>query len=369
LIVILQSKIIMNIYAKQREDTLQIDISGTIGGYNFEQEKMNTSERIKNELSKMGPEGKVEVTINSLGGYVGDGIAIFELLHSMGDRVTTKMVGHCASAATLVAMGGGKRIMSKYALVLIHRSWCYAEGNAIEIQEQMEKLQKIDDEMLAIYADVSGKSKDEISELMDANEGRGKWLSADEAKEYGLIDEIVDGREAKNDLGRRAMALAGYPDMPEGYMVEGEIMLPQLINNDTKMNIKEQYACLSEVLPQAELDKKENLVLDEEAMAKVDAAIAESKAALESEKEAHKSTSDELEKAKAEIENMKAEAEENKGKLEEAEKKAEEAKALYEQALANAKQASVSGEDHGDKALSAWDQYCADHQDIINYRG
>ena len=340
----------MNIKAEVIDDVMRVDIDGTIGGYDYENDKMNTASRIKKELAEMKKRkcGSVEVRINSLGGYVSDGVAIFEALHEISDNVTTTMVGHCASAATIVAMGGKKRCMSKYALMLVHRSWSLAEGNVLEMQEQMQELEAIDAQMVEIYSNVTGQDKKKVCELMDENQGRGKWITAEEALEMGFITDIVDGAAAKNDLLRTAMACAGYPEMPEGYMAEGVVEPKNFINKEQYMKIQEKYARVGAALPEAEIDKKGNATLTAEMLEELEAKMENYGKSLEEAAEG---------KSKAE-----AERDEAKKALAEKEGEVAELKALLEKAEANAARAQVQSQE---EQMSAWDEYVKKNPDVV----
>lgn len=334
----------MNIYAKAEGTRMVVEIDGAIGGYDWESDRMNTAARIKRELKKVeeSEAEEVVVRINSLGGYVSDGIAIFEALNQIRGKVTTEMVGHCASAATIIAMGGESRKMSKYGLMLIHRSWCGAEGNAIELQRQAEELETIDKEMLKIYTDASGKKAEEIESLMDANEGRGKWITAEEALEMGFVTEITDGNQASNDLGRMVMAAAGLPEPPEGYLFEKEI---NLNTNTNTMKLIESYALIGAVVPEAELEKNGCARMDSEALAAVEACMAEMKTKAE--------------EAEAKVAEMEAKLAEAEAKAEQAVKDLEEAKAAFE--AKQTKDEQIPEADRTEKVLDSWEKYCQEH--------
>jgi ATP-dependent protease ClpP protease subunit len=135
---------------------------------------------------------KILVEINSPGGNVADGLTIYDLLKEHKATVTTHVRGMTASAATVIAQAGDVRKISKSALYLIHNSWTYEMGSKERFAKTIETLSTIDTLMASIYAERSGKTKEEMIELMNSNEGEGKWLSADEAKEFNLVDEIAE---------------------------------------------------------------------------------------------------------------------------------------------------------------------------------
>lgn len=136
------------------------------------------------------------VKINSLGGDINDGLAIYDLLRSMGDKVTTECYGMCASAATVIAMAGSVRRMSRYGFFLIHKCWSCTVGNENVLEAELEAQRIVNDRIAQLYADVTGTDKAKIEELMNENNGDGRWITSDEAMEYGFITEEIASEHA-----------------------------------------------------------------------------------------------------------------------------------------------------------------------------
>ena len=91
------------------------------------------------------------------------------------------------------AASEGCRLLAPTSLYLIHNSLCSVEGNAEEIQAEIELLRQTDERIAEIYARHSGRSIEEIAALMSENGGRGRWLSPAEVVNYGLADAVEDG--------------------------------------------------------------------------------------------------------------------------------------------------------------------------------
>ena len=171
-----------------------IDIEGVIGSeqqgdavtsYTSLREKLQQIEQLQSPV--------VVVNIRSVGGDVADALLIYEALCSLDAHITTRCYGYTASAATIIAQAAneGCREIAASALYLIHNCSCVVEGNALDLKEQAELLQKTDERIAAIYAARSDKGADYYAELMAQNNGNGVWLSPEQAVDAGLVDTIV----------------------------------------------------------------------------------------------------------------------------------------------------------------------------------
>ena len=128
------------------------------------------------------------VRINSYGGEVAEGLAIYNLLKSYAGEVTTICDGFACSAASVVFMAGAKRIMPRSSLVRIHNAWTRAIGDADDLRKAADDLEKITQPSVDIYTSVSNLDADEIKSMMDAE----TWIDADEALDYGFATEISE---------------------------------------------------------------------------------------------------------------------------------------------------------------------------------
>lgn len=190
-------------------DTTTIDIEGTIGlseAWQFDnpESRVTTYERFKECVADIANirNSHIVVNIRSTGGDVNDALLIYEALRSTGALVITRCYGYTASAATIVAQAAspGCREMASTALYLVHESLCSTEGNADELQAEVEMLRQTDRRIAEVYATHSKRSVDDILALMAANGGRGKWLSATEAIAEGLVDKVIgEEKIAKED--------------------------------------------------------------------------------------------------------------------------------------------------------------------------
>ena len=139
-----------------------------------------------NQLDE-APNENAEVIINSGGGSVYDASEIYTALRSHGADVQTVVVGLAASAASVIAMAGNTLSMSPTAKMMIHNASTIALGDYREMDKTSELLQTTNKAIASSYRAKSGMAEDELLDLMD----KETWLTAEDAKEYGLIDEIM----------------------------------------------------------------------------------------------------------------------------------------------------------------------------------
>ncbi|MBR7082957.1 MAG: ATP-dependent Clp endopeptidase proteolytic subunit ClpP [Clostridia bacterium] len=143
-------------------------------------------------LEAQDPDKDISLYINSPGGSISAGMAIYDTMNFIKCDVSTICVGMAASmGAFLLAAGAeGKRFALPNSEIMIHQPLGGAQGQASDIKIQAEHILKIRKKLNEMLAKKTGKSYDEIERDTD----RDNWLSADEAKEYGLIDKVIEKR-------------------------------------------------------------------------------------------------------------------------------------------------------------------------------
>ena len=209
-------KMIRNIFALNKLPMdYQIIIDDYIGDWWLGTDKQS----IRRQLARHKDE-HVDVKISSLGGSLDDGLDIRQQFIDHGD-VTAHLHGFVASAATVLAMGAKRIVMGKYALFLVHQCsnevFEWGQMNATDLQTLIDRLQKnkednekIDGVLAAMYASrCKNHSQEELLDLLKES----KWLTAQEALDWGFIDEIKDDDEAPemtNALARKFNS-AGLP--------------------------------------------------------------------------------------------------------------------------------------------------------------
>lgn len=208
-------KIYSEIRVSGRSDTAVIDIEGVIGvpeKMQFENpgDRVATYERFTESLGRIAEVDSPQVTVNirSTGGDVNDALLIYEALRSLRGEVVTRCYGYVASAATIIAQAAspGRREVSANALYLIHCSESAAEGNSGMLSRTVELLDKTDGRIAGIYAARSGMDAAGFALLMRENNGKGRWLSAEETIEAGLADKIIEPERVTNEAEPTALA-------------------------------------------------------------------------------------------------------------------------------------------------------------------
>ena len=141
-------------------------------------------------LSADDPETDISLFINSPGGSVVAGLAIYDVMQLVPNDVTTVAIGLAASMGQVLLCGGtaGKRFALPHAQVLMHEGSAGLGGSAADVEIQAAQLVATLDRMREIIARHTGRPLDDVI----ADVGRDRWFSADEAQEYGFVDRVVD---------------------------------------------------------------------------------------------------------------------------------------------------------------------------------
>lgn len=176
-----------NYYSLAQEgNTASINIYGDITSWAWEELGEMSAVNLSKKLETMGDVEQINVYINSYGGEVAEGLAIYSALKRHKAKVTTYCDGFACSIASVVFMAGDERIMNEASLLMIHNAWTWASGNAAELRKQADDLEKITQASVEAYKAHSSLSEEEIKNLMD-NE---TWILPEEALSYGFATKI-----------------------------------------------------------------------------------------------------------------------------------------------------------------------------------
>ena len=141
-------------------------------------------------LDTSDPGKDIAIYINSPGGSVSAGLGIYDTMQFISSKVSTICTGMAASMAAVLLVAGekGKRSALKHSRVMIHQPMGGIQGQASDIEITAKEILRLRDQLYTIIADHSGKSFDQIMKDSD----RDYWMTSEEAKEYGMIDNILD---------------------------------------------------------------------------------------------------------------------------------------------------------------------------------
>ena len=160
-----------------------------------------TAKRIGAALRSIG-DNHATVYINSPGGDVFEGLAIYNLLREHAAGVTVKVVGVAASAAAIVAMAGSRVEVARAGFLMIHNSWTVAVGNQHDMRETADWLAPFDKTQADIFAAKTGDTPEQIAKMLDAE----TWIGGQEAVDMGFADSLLPADEVA--VGTEAPAAA-----------------------------------------------------------------------------------------------------------------------------------------------------------------
>ena len=144
-------------------------------------------------LEKEDPDKDIDLYINSPGGSVTAGLAMYDVIRHVKCPVATVCVGMAASMATALLVGGtkGKRYAMPNARIMIHQTSGGYRGTMSDARIYLEEMAKMNETYVRIVSEASGRSPEQVRKDLD----RDYWMSAQEAKDYGIVDEIIDRKE------------------------------------------------------------------------------------------------------------------------------------------------------------------------------
>ena len=285
----------------------QIDIDGSIGTYGY------SKYYIKQMLDQYKGQ-PVNVRVNSLGGSLDDALDIAARFNEHGD-VTVYMFGYCASAATVLALGAKKTVIDENAFYLVHKvmNWVdiWDTLNADQLQDLIDELEKnkrdnekMDLVLAKMYAKKSGHTATEIMAVLK----EAAWLTADEAKNWGFVDEIGTGLKYAPAAIENKLNAFGLP-LPKPR--ENKLSAIDKIKNMFNKNVSAMltnYLNLNALLKVEGFEDKENSVsMTADQLTAIDNELKANAAAIESLKadnEAKENTIKELQEKVAALENL-----------------------------------------------------------------
>ena len=175
-----------NVMKNDEEKSAELILYGSIGSDEYWDDISDKA--FKQDIENLGDVENITLHINSPGGSVFSAVAIANTLKNHKAKITANIDGLAASAATIITSACDTVRMPKNALFMVHNPITFAYGNNQDMQKTLEMLNKVKNSIIETYLNKVKTDKETLSELMD-NE---TWMSAEEAKEYGFVDEILD---------------------------------------------------------------------------------------------------------------------------------------------------------------------------------
>jgi ATP-dependent protease ClpP protease subunit len=177
----------------EKSDSLELYIYSTVESDSWWGRSDTSAKHFQEELAKHPNAKEITVYINSLGGSVMEGIAIYNQLKRHPAHVTVQIDGFACSIASVIAMAGDTVIMPKNTVMMVHNAWTIAVGNSRELHKAADDLEVINQASRQAYLDKAGDklSEAKLTELLDGE----TYLTAVQCMELGLIDSYGDEDE------------------------------------------------------------------------------------------------------------------------------------------------------------------------------
>jgi HK97 family phage major capsid protein len=171
----------------QRDDAeAELTIFDEIGGWG------QTVDDFKRAVDGVKDKAKVRLLINSPGGIVTDGWAIYNILSRIREKLTVEVVGLAASMASVIALAGKELIMDRGTYLMIHEPWTFALGSSEELRKMADVMDTMKADIVRLYEERSALTHDEIISMMAAE----TWITADDAAEYGFANSVKETAQA-----------------------------------------------------------------------------------------------------------------------------------------------------------------------------
>lgn len=190
---------------KNEGKNIELKIYGEIGDYYWKEEGDDTItsvEELNNALKENKDASTIDIYINSNGGSVFDGVAIYNMLKRHRAYKRVFIDGFACSVASVIAMAGNSIYMPKTSMMMIHNAWTVAMGNSIELRKVADDLDKINDVIKQAYLEKAKIKEEELNRLMDEE----SFLTAEECFEYGFCTKLGDETEESRTSVENALA-------------------------------------------------------------------------------------------------------------------------------------------------------------------
>jgi len=242
-----------NFIKNESDNTAELLLYGTISDNSWWSDSVSPK-RFKEDLEKLGNVTQITVRIYSGGGDVFAANAIYSMLKDHKAEIIVKIDGLAASAATIIAMSGDKILIPENGYMMIHKVSTYISGNIDDIQKELELLEKIENTLVQTYVKRTGKTKEEVQALIDAE----TWLTGREAVEEGFADELMfENEEEKEKISNGILnKIEGRNDLEKWKNLHENLKNILISKNNTNKIINDSL----------KYDRKEGEIMDEKTL-------------------------------------------------------------------------------------------------------
>jgi ATP-dependent Clp endopeptidase proteolytic subunit ClpP len=212
----------------------KVMLYGAVGAWYDEMD----AKSVVSKLNALADEEDIEVRINSAGGSVFDGMAIYNTLRARKGAVRVHVDGLAASIASVIAMAGDEIVMGPGSMMMIHNPWNVTIGDAEDHRESAELLDKVRDSIAVAYEQKTGMARKELVDLMDAE----TWFTAEEAVGFGFANSIGEEQIAAMAMSRHD--LSAFINVPGELraMAKGEAQMSKQAQEPTQVAVAETVA-------------------------------------------------------------------------------------------------------------------------------
>lgn len=226
---------------KAEAEAAEVSIYDTIGFWGV------TAKDFQESLKSIPKDRAINLRINSPGGSVFDGFAIFNMLQARREYVTAHIEGLAASMASVVMLSGFKVVISENSFVMIHNAATLADGDSEDLRKMADVLDKITSTISSAYQKKTGKTEEEVKAAMDAE----TWFTAQEAKDWGLVDEISGAVEIAASFDLR-----GFRRVPVAFTAKAEGKTPPANHTQSTATMIKLMSALAaaKLIPSAKLE-------------------------------------------------------------------------------------------------------------------
>ena len=216
-----------------QKDTIELRLYNTIESDSWWEESETSAKHIADMLAENPNAAEIKIYINSLGGSVLEGVAIYNQLKRHKAHKTVYVDGFACSIASVIAMAGDTVIMPKSSVMMIHNAWTIVLGNSEQLRKAADDLDIINQASTQAYLDRAGDklTPEKLKEMLDAE----TYLTAEQCIEYGLADAYSDGTDAEQTEDSQASA----PDV--GQIAQSAIKEEMQRRHDCAMAVISKY--------------------------------------------------------------------------------------------------------------------------------